>query len=53
MSPGVLSKLKHCPLTIRPGGLNNDILWVLDGNNNPSSKKELLPCFSKVDYVYT
>ncbi|RYR42825.1 hypothetical protein Ahy_A08g039264 [Arachis hypogaea] len=49
----VLGKLQDCPLTIWPSRLNNDVLRVLDGNNNPSSKLELLPCLAKVNYVNT
>ncbi|RYR74449.1 hypothetical protein Ahy_A02g009174 [Arachis hypogaea] len=43
----VLGKLQDCPLTIWPSRLNNDVVRVLDGNNNPSSKLEVLPCLAK------
>nr|KYP54390.1 hypothetical protein KK1_000578 [Cajanus cajan] len=51
MSTSVLSKLQNRSLTIRPRGLNNDILRILNCNNNPSSKMKLLPCLTKVNDV--
>lgn len=51
MSTGVLSKLKNCPLTVRPSRLDNYVLRVLYSDNNPCSKLELFPCLSKVDNV--
>lgn len=49
----VLSKLQDGSLSIGPSRLNNDVLWVLNGNNNSSSHLELIPCFAKVEDVNT
>ena len=46
----VLGKLQHSPLTIWPSRLDN-VLWVLNTNNNPSSHLQLFTCLSKVDDV--
>ena len=51
MNTSVLGELKDCPLTIRPCRLDNDVLRVLNGNNNPSCNLKLFPCFSQVDNV--
>lgn len=48
MGSSVLRKFQNSSLTIRPCGLDNDILRVFDGNNNPCSKLQFLPCFTKI-----
>lgn len=49
MSTSILRKLQDSPLPIWPCRLNNNILRVLNGNNNPGSKLKFLPGFAKVD----
>lgn len=51
MSTCVLCKLQDSSLTVRPCWLDNDILRVLDGNNDPSRQLEFLPSFTKIDDV--
>ena len=51
MSSGVLRELEDSTLAVGTGGLDNDVLRVLDGNDNPRRELELLPCLAKVDDV--
>ena len=51
MSASVLSELEDSTLAIGAGGLDNYVLRVLDGNDNPRRELELLPCLAKVDDV--
>ena len=51
MSASVLSELEDSTLTVGTGGLDNYVLRVLDGNDNPRRELELLPCLAKVDDV--
>lgn len=51
MSTGVLSKLKDSCLAVRPGRLDNHVLWILYRNYNPSCQLQLFPRFTQVYYV--
>ena len=51
MSTSVLSELKDSPLTVRPRRLDNDVLRVLNTDDNPGGKLELLPGLAEVDDV--
>jgi len=51
MGASVLSELEDSTLAIGAGGLDDYVLRVLDGNDNPRCKLEFLPCLAKVDDV--
>jgi hypothetical protein len=51
MSASVLSELEDSTLAIWAGRLDDDVLRVLDGNNNPRCKLEFIPCLAKIDDV--
>jgi hypothetical protein len=51
MGASVLSELEDSTLAIGAGGLDNDVLRVLDGNDNPRCKLQFLPCLAKVNDV--
>lgn len=48
---GVGSELEDSSLGVGSAGDNEDILWVLNGGNDSSSKHELLPGLGNVDVV--
>ena len=51
MGTSVLRELEDGALAVGAGGLDNDVLRVLDGNDYPRRQLELLPCLAKVDDV--
>ena len=51
MGTSVLRELEDGALAVGAGGLDNDVLRVLNGNDYPRRQLELLPCLAKVDDV--
>jgi hypothetical protein len=51
VSSGVGSELEDSSLGVGSAGDNEDILWVLNGSNDSSSKHELLPGLTNVEVV--
>jgi hypothetical protein len=51
MGASVLSELEDSTLAIWAGRLDDDVLRVLDGNDNPRCKLEFIPCLAKIDDV--
>ena len=51
VSASVLREFEDGPLAIGAGGLDDDVLGVLNGDDDPSRQLELLPCLAKVDDV--
>ena len=49
LAPGVLREFQHRALTIRPGGLHDDVLRILDGSNHARGQLELLVGLPDVD----
>lgn len=50
---GVLRELEDGALAVGAGRLDDDVLGVLDGDDDPCRELELLPCLAKVDDVDT
>jgi hypothetical protein len=48
---GVLRELEDGALAVGARGLDDDVLRVLDGDDDPRRELELLPCLAKVDDV--
>jgi hypothetical protein len=51
MGASVLRELEDSTLAVGAGRLDDDVLWVLNGNNNPRRELELIPCLAQVDDV--
>ena len=48
---GVLRELEDGALAVGAGGLDDDVLGVLDGDDDPRRELELLPCLAQIDDV--